>query len=99
MHLLHSKAQVGNPEVRNLDMEQALSNLMEARLLILELFQTPAWQLLAEYLVARHDLNVDSFFEKKNPTLEDTAFVRGQNEVLHDFLGLPYILKTYKVKK
>ena len=65
---------------------------------MLELFQSPAGQLLAEYLVARHDLNIDSFLEKSGTTEVDTAFLKGQTDVLQDILGLPYILKMYKTK-
>ena len=97
MNLMHSQALEGNNQVRNLELDQALQNLMSGKIILLELFQLPAGQLLAEYLLATGDRLKDDFFEKQDATELDKAYLRGQLQVLGDIIGLPAFIKSFKV--
>lgn len=96
MNLMHSKALVGNKEIRNLELDQALPNLMGAKVIILEMFQSAAGQLLVEYLLALADRNKDDFFEKQDATEIDKAYLRGQLQVIDDIAGLAHFIKAFK---
>ena len=97
MNLMHSKALVANPNVRNLSPEEALKQLMEAKPAIKELFRLPAGQFLVEYLLAQADLYKDEFFNKQDATSEDKAYLRGQLQVFDDIIGLVAFMNAFKV--
>ena len=97
MNLLHSKALIGNKQVRNLESDVALENLVAAKVIMLELFQSPAGQLLVEYLVAMADLYKDQFFDPEHKPPINKDYLQGQLNVIDDLIGLPLILKQYKL--
>lgn len=97
MNLMHSKALLANPKVRNLPEEEALKQLMGAKLAIKALFQLPAGQFLLEYLLAQADQYKDDFFDKQDATPEDKAYLRGQLQVYDDIIGLVAFMNAFRV--
>lgn len=96
MNLLHSQALIGNNQVRNLEPDKALENLVTAKVIVLELFQSPAGQLLVEYLLGLADLYKDNFFDPTKQEKANKDYLMGQLNVLEDILNLPQILKSVK---
>lgn len=99
MNLLHSKAIIANKEVRNLELDQALPQLMHSKEAIKELFQSVAGQFLLEYLLATADRIRDDFMEKETSTDIDKAYLRGQLQVINDIVGLVAFMNSFKEAK
>lgn len=97
MNLLRSLALTANPQCRDLDSEQALQNLMGAKVIILEMFQSVPGQLLLEYLVAMAEVNKDQFFDSKNKKDEDLPRLEGYLDSATEIVGLVDFLKRYNV--
>lgn len=100
MNLMHSQALEVNQQIRNLDSQEALDNLMQARILILELYQSAPGQLLVEYLLALADRYKDDFFDSKDNINDySKGYLKGQLDTLNEIIGVGYIVKHYKSNK
>ena len=100
MNLMQTKALEVNPNVRNLESAEALDNLMSARVVILELFQSPAGQLLVEYLLALADRSKDDFFDSKDGITDYAkGYLKGQLDTLAEVVDVGLIVKRYKSNK
>jgi len=100
MNLAHSQALEVNSQVRNLDSQVALDNLMQARVIILELYQSAAGQLLVEYLLALMDRVKDDFFDSKEGITDyGKGYLKGQLDAYNEVVGIGYIVKNFKSNK
>lgn len=99
MNLMHSKALEANKLVRNLELDEALRNLMEHRPLLLEQFQQEHYRVVLEYLLALSDRIKDDFFAKKDTNEVEKAFITGKLEMIDELVGLGSFLKSYKTKE